>query len=336
MLSVLDKILMILLVSCCIWGGMLHRLFLIEDFVYLQTLAYALTSFFLFFLVHHKVPGLRFKVSPNAFPQILKACLPFALLGFLMSVYNRMDGVMLERMLQDGKKIAGIYAQSFRLLDAFSMFAFLFPTLLLPMFSNLLGKKQEIHSLIKLSASMMFVASVSLSIPCSQFSSFIIQSIYHEGSLYSSRIFSMLILGFIPISMSYIFGTLLTAHGNLRNLNLISLVALLINFLMNITLIPAWSAMGAAVSSLVTQSFVLGAQLWTCKTVFSSPFYWHTFSKWLLFFASSLLITMTMHYCITNYAVGLLGSILCSLLIALVYQVIPLAPLIRMLREQYS
>jgi O-antigen/teichoic acid export membrane protein len=52
-----------------------------------------------------------------------------------MAFYNRIDGVMLERMLDNGQEQAGIYAQSFRILDAASMIAFLFSGLLLPMFS---------------------------------------------------------------------------------------------------------------------------------------------------------------------------------------------------------
>ena len=57
--------------------------------------------------------------------MILKKSLPFAILTLLMSFYNRIDTVMIERMLSDGAEQAGIYAQAFRLLDAVYLFAFL-------------------------------------------------------------------------------------------------------------------------------------------------------------------------------------------------------------------
>jgi O-antigen/teichoic acid export membrane protein len=45
---------------------------------------------------------------------------------------------MLERMLEDGKTQAGIYANGFRFFEAANNIAFLFASLLLPLFSNLL------------------------------------------------------------------------------------------------------------------------------------------------------------------------------------------------------
>lgn len=295
-LSVLDRLLMILLSVFVIWGNILHRPFKIEDFAYIQTISYLVTLLIVGFVIFRKVSHLRFTINAKEMLHILKNCLPFALLGFLMTVYNRLDGVMLERMLPEGKMHAGIYAQSFRILEAVSMFAFLFPTLLLPMFSTLLGKKESVASLVKLSFSILFIVAIAFSVTGTIFNKEIISMLYHKGNEYSSSVFSLLIIGFIPIATSYIFGTLLTANGSLKQLNMISGGALIGNFLLNLVLIPLYQAKGAALSSLITQLFVSITQLYFTHNILKLNVTRPTFLKFLFFALLATPVSMIIYH----------------------------------------
>lgn len=78
----------------------------------------------------------------------------------------------------------------------------------------------------------------------------------------SSFIFTLLMFGFIAISTSYVFGTLLTANGNLWNLNLMAAVSVVINITLNIWLIPQMKASGAAIASLTAQSLAALVQVY--------------------------------------------------------------------------
>jgi O-antigen/teichoic acid export membrane protein len=62
--------------------------------------------------------------------------------------------------------------------------------------------------------------------------------------------------GFMAVATTYIFGTLLTANGSLRELNILAATAVAINIVMNLILIPEYHAFGAAISSLVTQVYM--------------------------------------------------------------------------------
>ena len=73
---------------------------------------------------------------------------------------------------------------------------------------------------------------------------------------------------FVAISTSYIFGTLLTANGNLRELNLMAASGILINITMNLFLIPRFQAAGSAVSSLITQFLTAFIQVLIAQNVF--------------------------------------------------------------------
>ena len=61
---------------------------------------------------------------------------------------------------------------------------------------------------------------------------------------------------------------MLTANGSLKALNQISLVGLLINFGLNLTLIPDYGAYGAAIATLVTQAIIIILQIMIVKKEF--------------------------------------------------------------------
>ena len=77
----------------------------------------------------------------------MKRSFPYALLILLMTIYYRIDSVMLERMIDDDSIQAGIYAQSYRFFEASNMIAYLFAALLLPIFSKMLKMKECVQEL---------------------------------------------------------------------------------------------------------------------------------------------------------------------------------------------
>jgi O-antigen/teichoic acid export membrane protein len=287
-LSVLDRTIMILLSSLVIWGNIMHATFRIEWFVYIQSISYLLSFTIMLTIVLFKSGSLSFNFDSKVALRLIKQSLPYALLVFLMGIYTRFDSVIMERLLPDGKVQAGIYAQSFRILDAASMFAFLFPSLLLPMFSRLMGQGEDINSLAHFSLSLIFIFALAFSIPCFAFNQPIIKALYHENVAYSSSVFSILVLVFIPISVNYIFGTLLTANGNLKELNYIAGTLVLLNISLNLILIPAHKALGAAVSSLITQSIAAFLQIYFCIKLLKIDFNKILLSKYLIFIGLSV------------------------------------------------
>jgi O-antigen/teichoic acid export membrane protein len=195
--------------------------------------------------------------------MILKQSLPFALLTFLMSFYNRIDSVMLERMLPEGVGAlqAGIYAHSFRLLDAGNMIPYLFSVLLLPIFSRMTKVGDNVAKLIKLSFTMLTVISVTV-VACSFFFNFELMELLYTSHIEESAvIFRVLMIGFIAISSTYVFGTLLTANGSLKELNIIAGSGMVLNLILNLVLIPKYQALGSAYASVITQFLIVVCQI---------------------------------------------------------------------------
>src|SRR5690606_35516650 len=84
---------------------------------------------------------------------------------------------------------------------------------------------------------------------------------YHEHTALSAPAFAVLIWCFVAVCVTYVFGTLITASGDLRTLNKLTVGGMVLNIGLNIALIPQYHALGAAWASLITQAGMAAAQM---------------------------------------------------------------------------
>jgi len=257
-LSVLDRLLMIIFCGILLWGNVTEQPFRIEWFVYCQTAAYVIAVLVALTIVVYKSHLRKLHWNGVFSLAILKHSLPFALLTLLMACYNRIDSVMIERLLPDGiaSTQAGIYASAFRLLDALVMIAYLFSVILLPLFSKMIKEKENIQPIVRTSFSFLYVFAIGVTVILLCYREPVISLLYNDHIAASVSVFTILIPCIIPIAFTYVFGTLLTANGSLKKLNITALVGIIVNILINIILIPKLQARGAAIASLCTQSVV--------------------------------------------------------------------------------
>jgi O-antigen/teichoic acid export membrane protein len=268
LLSVLDRLFMILICSLLLWGNITDVPFKIIWFIYAQSASYLLTLLIALGVVLSKSGKIKLNFNLQYGLKILRQSYPFALLILLMSFFNRIDSVMMERMLSDGKEQAGIYAQAFRILDAVVMFAFLFAGLLLPMFARMLKNNEAVGPLLKLSFSLLIVPAIIFVIGSVFYGEMFMQLLYNEHVDISSRIFVRLIFAFLFISTTYIYGTLLTANGNLKILNILAGITVVLNIGLNLLLIPRFKAEGAAYASVISQGFYAISQVFLARRIF--------------------------------------------------------------------
>jgi O-antigen/teichoic acid export membrane protein len=92
---------------------------------------------------------------------------------------------------------------------------------------------------------------------------------YAEHTELSSPAFAVLIWCFVAVSTTYVFGTLLTAAGDLKALNWMAACGMALNIGLNLVFIPRWQAMGAAWASLITQSLTALVQVFIAGRRFS-------------------------------------------------------------------
>jgi len=310
-LSILDRILMILFVGAILWSGWFPASFKIEWYVYSQTLAYGITVLIALTAVLNKSGKLKLNWNTAFFLMIIKKSIPFALLVLIMSFYNRIDTVLLERLLPSplGAEQSGVYALAYRLLDAGQNFAYLFAVLLLPLFSKMIKEHMPVGKLVRISFSIIITGALLIAATATFFGKNIMELMYtrHQGEtligfanriMQSQHIFKILMFSFVAVSSNYIFGTLLTANNNLKALNLIALTGLVTNLLLNFILIPGYHAIGSAYASLGAQTITAVLQMSLAFKYFKLDF-----SKmWMLKFFAAVLLIFFSGYLINTFS----------------------------------
>lgn len=283
LISVLDRILLIIFCGILLLSTSQKGEFKIEWFVWIQTLCYGLTAIFAFFLLIKQIGIPKFSWHWSFSKAIIKKSIPYALLILLMMIYTRSDSVVLERLHPNGSHEAGIYAQGFRLLDAFFLFGMIFANLLFPLFSRLIKTKESILPLLMTSGNLLIGGSIILVTFCYFNSEYIVSLIYKHDVTQSISSFKWLMLSFIGMSSSLIFGTLLTANGDLRILNMYSFITIILNLGLNLLLIPKYGATGTAFVAFITQCFIALVQFIYCAKEFHFQFSIIEMVRYLLF-----------------------------------------------------
>jgi O-antigen/teichoic acid export membrane protein len=334
LVSVLDRIFMIAFCGILLYTNLYHGPFRIEWFVYIQTVSYILATLIIFIIVIKKSGKIKLNFNLRFNLVFLKKTYPYAILILLMSFYNRFDQVLIERLLPgEGLHQVAIYAHGFRLLDAASMFGVLFAGMLLPIFSRMIKMKQQVGDMVKFSFSLIIFISLTLAVTSFFYQVEIMEWMYDDDVLASAPIFSILMFCFVPISTTYIVGTLLTANGSIKQLNIMAGFGMAFNLLLNLFIIPKYQALGAAYVGLFTQTFTALAQVVIAFHLFKLKTNWVLIGQITLF---ALLLVVSGYVCHKLFPPlsGILVMLAFSTLIAFFIRLIDLKNLVNIVMNR--
>jgi len=230
----------------------------IQSFVIAQTSAYFITLLAAIIALNRKIRIKKLEWDWSYFISVLKKSAPYALLVLLMLIYNRSDSIILREWSENGDLEAGIYAQGFRLFDAMYMVGMIFAGMLFPLFSRMLFEKDpSLNDLLNTAAKLLIGGTMAAVFVLIVNGHEILSLIYKERVESSSfLVFCLLMLAMLSMSFNFVFGTLLTANGSLKSLNVISGVAALTSIGLNLLLVIPFGAIGSALAALIVQTVV--------------------------------------------------------------------------------
>lgn len=269
-LSVFDRLLLLFICPILLWVEPFRSSFQIEWFVHAQNFSLIINILIAFSVCYRRVEWFRISFNRPFLVSILRGAMPYALAIFLMTIYTRTDMVMLERMLVDGDRQAGIYISGYRLLDAVNVLGILFAGLLLPMFSRQIKEGESVTALLRFSFQLIMVAALTCAGTVWFFRADIMQLLYREATPFSGDVLGILMCSFVAISGTYIYSTLIGAAGAVNRMNRTFIIAFVLNIVLNIVLIPSYKALGAAYSTFFTQFFVLFSLVYLSKKLVPS------------------------------------------------------------------
>ena len=133
------------------------------------------------------------------------------------------------------------------------------------MFTRKIANKENVNGILKLSTVVVLSIGITASLVAVFGGNFILNFIYKSGYSneaelqYATTIFGVLLSSFLPMALTHVFGTFITALGQMKWLAFMAIGCMALNIAINFVFIPKMGALGAAWSCLITQCvFALG------------------------------------------------------------------------------
>lgn len=262
LISSLDKLLMLIILGIASWVEPFQSQFNILWLAYGQMIAFLISCIIALWLLYRQVKTISILWDKTYFIQLLRWSYPYALILLSMTAYTKMDAIMIEHILDDGGYETGIYAAAFRFFDAANMVGYLFAALLLPMYASHIKDKAVLNDLLQTGMKLMAVISFIAAGTLMAFGYEVLNLGLRGVTAYYESVLIYLMLSFVMISTAYLFGTLLVSAQKLKKVNILYGLGVLLNFSINIYLIPRYKALGAAQATFITQTIMTVGQIY--------------------------------------------------------------------------
>ena len=179
---------------------------------------------------------------------------PLILAGVVISVYMKIDQVMIKEML--GAKEVGLYAAAVKLSEAWYFLPMAIASSLFPAIINAKVYQKEVYyqRLQKLYDLMVWIA-VAIALPMAILSSWIVELLYGNEYLESSSVLNIHIWSGIFVFLGVASSKYLLAENYIKKAFYRTFAGALLNIIMNYYLIGIIGIQGAAISTLVSHFF---------------------------------------------------------------------------------
>ena len=249
--SLLDKA--ILIPICFLWlsGILFDGPIRLEAFILFQLFSLVISIAAVGIYLHRKQIQVIGPVSISF--ERIRSAIPYALIVLLMSAQTRLDGYLLMQWSENGAIESGRYAAGFRLLDAANMFGYLVASYLLPYLSRHADDPAKVHAAIRMARNGLLTFSLSailfIYLLTPTVASFLSANDPSAVMILLPTLFGS-IMGY---SLVHVYGTVLTARGELRLFQTLIALALSAHLLLSAYLVPSMGALGMARSALISQ-----------------------------------------------------------------------------------
>ena len=189
-------------------------------------------------------------------PSLIKKVWPLAVVFILSAIYFRIDMMMLEVM--KGEKAVGIYSAAYKLIEFLSIIPGTVTVAALPgLATDYSANIEDFRTSFYKTLTVLGIGGAAIGLVLYLFSKQVVLLLY--GPLFSDSVLSLSILSgvvfflFVNGYLAYV----MIATNNDRAVALILVISTILNVLFNFYLIPRYSHVGAALSTLFSEIFML-------------------------------------------------------------------------------
>ncbi len=218
--------------------------------VLLDSMVSALGVFY-FFRKHSKIKLTHLRFNASTAASLLRDSWPLILSGIVVSVYMKIDQIMLQEML--GSEAVGQYAAAVRLSEAWYFIPLAITSSLFPAIINAKKTSEALYRarLRRLYALMAWLAIV-IALPMTFLSDWIIHLLYGEQYEQAGNVLMIHIWAGIFVFLGVASGKWFLSE-NLQKLSTVNTASgAVVNVFLNLKLIPDYGAEGAALATLIS------------------------------------------------------------------------------------
>ena len=217
------------------------------------SLEFFLSGFFMFisYIKYNNV--FDWKIVYSKGRELIKASLPLLFTSMAINIYMRVDQLMLKHML--GNESVGFYAAAVRISEIWSFIPVAISYSLFPSIIDLkkVGGNNYYNKLRNL-FTMLIILSLVIVIPIYLFSNEIIEVLFGKKFEVSAQVLKFHIWLGIFIFIGVPARKILIAEDLQSYIFFIATLALLLNIVLNVTLIPIYGINGAVIATLISYS----------------------------------------------------------------------------------
>jgi len=263
----------------------------------------------------------KFKKSTIKF--ILKESSWFLLTGIFVAVYFKIDIVMLSIMKTD--EVVGHYNAAYNLLFAFLFIPGVLTMPLLPVFSRYYkNNKDKLKKLISPLITYFLIAGAMLVFIFITLGPIVVGILYGQEFEPTKFLFQLLSFSFFFVFINYLLSALLSSVNKQKYSTIAAFVAMLINIIINLILIPKYGAAGAAIATIATEATVLLISIILLNRAISH-FSKNNIYKYILLAASLIISSFALYYLyFFNAALALTVSLIILIILIILFKIVNL------------
>ena len=203
----------------------------------------------------------NFKVDLKLLRYLIKESFPLAITAIFVTIYFRIDTVMLSLMVGDAT--VGWYNAAYNLIFGLMFIPTAFMGAVFPRISKLFhSSRVSLNEAYQLSFKYLFAIGLPIAVGTTILAHPIIILLYGEIYVPTVIALQILIWALFLFYLNYVVGTLLIALDK-QKLHAFSIgIGTFVNIVLNFLLIPPMSYVGAGIATVLTEGVILGLQLY--------------------------------------------------------------------------
>lgn len=248
--NLIEKIFLVILILTIIFfkGNLIH--------IIIATIISNFIGFFISFIYSRRFIKPNFEFDIFCVKKILRFSMPIALSFVFISIYHKIDVIMLSYMKTN--EDIGYYSAAYRLTDSLNIIPTAFMMSVFPLMSMYFkNSRDSLESSYERSFRLLLMISLPIAVITTVFSKYIIYLIYGNEFLPSAYALSILVWSVVLSFINIVFGNVIVSMDKQLVTAYVACIMAILNIILNYLLIPQYSYIGASIATVLVEA--LGA-----------------------------------------------------------------------------